>query len=144
MDYQYDYSTTSDLSAGGGIGIALFIVFYFAFIFGFYIYFSAALQAIAKKLGSPNSWWAWVPILSALQVIEIAKKPMWWIVLLFIPFVNIVVGVLIWMSIVKQFGKPDIYGILMIIAPINLILIGMLAWGKTDTMSTPVLQTTQQ
>ncbi|RKX41803.1 MAG: signal peptidase I, partial [Verrucomicrobia bacterium] len=38
-------------------------------------------------------------------MIDIAGKPLWWIILLFIPFVNIVVSILIMIGMAKNFGR---------------------------------------
>jgi len=61
-------------------------------------------------------------------LLNVAKKPVWWVLLFFVPFVNIVILVITWMEVAKARGRPDWWGIL-IIAPIaNFILPGILAW----------------
>ena len=44
-----------------------------------YVFSAICLMKIAEKTGTPNGWWAWVPILNVLLMISIAGKPMWWI-----------------------------------------------------------------
>ena len=58
-----------------------------------YVYFALALQTIAKKTNTENAWWGWVPILQIILMLNIAKKPIWWIILLLIPIVNFLAGV---------------------------------------------------
>jgi hypothetical protein len=66
-----------------------------------YIYFAMALQTIAKKTNTENAWWAWVPILQIVLMLNVAKKPVWWIILFFIPLVGIVFAIIVWMAIAE-------------------------------------------
>ena len=143
-DYSSDYSDTyttmpydpqpsaADSAAGLAIagGIMLFV---FILCIALYIYFSLALMKIAQKSNTENAWFAWVPILSTILIVQIAKKPLWWILLMFIPFVNIVITILVWMEVAKAVGKPDWLGILMLVPIANIIVPGYLAWSQTDT-----------
>ena len=95
-----------------------------------YVYMSLALMQIAKKTGTDNGWWAWIPILNVFLMIFLAGKRWWWFLLLMIPFANIVFAVLIWMAIAERRGKPGWLGILVLIPLANLILPGYLAWSK--------------
>jgi hypothetical protein len=54
-----------------------------------YVYFSLALQVIAKKTATGNSWLAWVPIADMILELDIAKKPRWWLVLRLLPPISI-------------------------------------------------------
>jgi hypothetical protein len=94
-----------------------------------YVYVSLALQTIAKKTNTANGWWAWVPILNILLMLNIAKKPLWWFILCLIPFVNIIIFIIVWMAIAVARGKPNWWGILIIIPVANLIVPGYLAWA---------------
>jgi hypothetical protein len=94
-----------------------------------YIYFALALQTIAKKTNTENAWWGWVPILQIILMLNIAKKPVWWIILLFIPLVNIVIAIMVWMAIAEARNKPSWWGILMIVPLVQLIVPGYLAWS---------------
>jgi len=62
-------------------------------------------------------------------MLNIAKKPLWWILLLFIPLVNFVIGVIVWMGVAEARGKPNWWGILMIVPVANFIVPGYLAWS---------------
>jgi uncharacterized membrane protein YoaK (UPF0700 family) len=61
--------------------------------------------------------------------LNIAKKPLWWFILLLIPLVNIVIGIIVWMAIAEARGKPNWWGILMIVPLVNFIVPGYLAWS---------------
>ena len=111
-----------------GLGIVIMLVFFL--IFGaMYVYFSLALSTIAKKTNTENAWWAWIPILQILLMLNIAQKPLWWIVLCFIPLVSIVIVIIVWMAIAERRGKPSWWGILLIVPVANLIVPGYLAWA---------------
>lgn len=98
---------------------------------GLYVFFSLALMAIANKTGTANGWFAWIPILNIILMLQIAKKPVWWILLLFIPLVNIIIAFIIWMAIAEARNKPSWWGIVILLVPVvNLVLIGMLAWSE--------------
>jgi hypothetical protein len=122
-----------DSSAAAGVAgvAAMGAVFLFMAVIGiaFYVYFSLALQTIAKKTNTPDDWWAWVPIMSAILMLKVAKKPLWWIILFFVPFVNIVIIIITFMAIAEARNKPSWWGILMIVPVANLIVPGYLAWA---------------
>ena len=120
-------------SPGGqamGIGIAIMFLFLFVIFAAVYIYMVLALQTIAKKTNTPNDWWAWVPILQQILMLNIAKKPIWWIILFFVPLANLVIIVITFMAIAEAVNKPNWWGILMIVPGVNLIVPGYLAWAN--------------
>lgn len=130
--YNYNYNYTYDVSNAGPALVAFSFV-YFIVILAFYVYYALCLQFIAKKTNTPNGWFAWIPILNVILMLQIAKKPVWWILLMLIPIVNIVIMVLVWMAIAEQAGKENWWGILIALVPVvNLILLGMLAFGKSE------------
>lgn len=94
-----------------------------------YVYFAIALQAIATKVQAENAWWAWIPILQIILSLNIARKPVWWIILCFIPFLNIVMLIIIWMGIAEAVKKPSWWGILLIVPVLGLFVPGYLAWS---------------
>ena len=98
----------------------------------FYIYFCLCLFLIAKKLDVPNPWIAWIPIVQIWTVVNCAGKPWWWILLLLVPVVNIIIGIVLWMSISENLGKNKWLGLLMLLPIVNFIFIGILAFSKTE------------
>jgi uncharacterized membrane protein len=109
--------------------LGAFLMVFLLFAVAAYIYFALALQTIAKKTNTENPWLAWIPIVNIVLMLNIAKKPVWWIILCFIPLVNIVIMVIVWMAIAEARGKPNWWGILMIVPLLNLIVPGYLAWA---------------
>lgn len=112
-------------AAAAAIGIIYFIL-----IIIFYVYFAICLMKIAKKTNTENGWFAWIPILNVFLMLMIAKKPLWWFVLLLIPIVNIIISIIVWMAIAEARGKPSWIGVLMIIPFLNIIIPGYLAFSK--------------
>jgi hypothetical protein len=70
-----------------------------------------------EKAGKPG-WASLIPIYNAIVLLEIAGKPIWWIVLLLIPCVGFVVAILLCIEIAKSFGKGTGFAI-------GLILLGI-------------------
>lgn len=119
--------SSSNLAAAGlGMGLILFCL---VFIAAGYIYVSLALQTIANKTNTQNSWLAWIPIANIFLMLSVAKKPMWWFVLFLIPLANIVIAIMVWMAVAEARGKPNWWGILMIVPVANLVVPGVLAWS---------------
>jgi hypothetical protein len=65
-------------------------------------------------------------------MVQIAKKPIWWIILFFVPLANIVVSILVWMAIAEALKKPNWLGILTIVPVVNLVVMGYLAFSKVE------------
>lgn len=103
----------------------------FGLVFGLaiYVYFALALQTIATKTNTENSWLAWIPIANLVLMLNVAKKPLWWILLFIIPLVNIVVAIMVWMAVAEARHKPNWWGVLAIVPFVNLIVPGYLAWS---------------
>ena len=139
MDYSYTYSTSADPSAavaGGMLAImGGFFIVMMIFAVAVYVYFAVCLMKMATKTGTANSWFAWIPILNMILMLQIARKPVWWVILFFIPLVNIVISILVWMAVAESLGKPSWLGILMIVPVANLIIPGYLAFSNGNPPS---------
>ena len=98
-----------------------------------YVYFSLCLFLIAKKLGVPNPWIAWIPLASVWTLVASAGKPWWWILLLIVPIVNFFIAVYLWVAITENLGRNKWLGLLMLVPIINLVFLGVLAFSKTES-----------
>jgi len=131
------YSANPPIGSGAESGlIALifgFMAFFALFFLIYYIWYAICLMKIANKTNTPNSWFAWIPILNVILMIQIAKKPIWWIILYFIPIVNFIIGIIVWMGIAESVKKPNWLGILMIFPIVDLITIGIMAFSSSET-----------
>jgi Family of unknown function (DUF5684) len=106
-----------------------FLMVYLVFILAAYIYVALALQTIANKTNTENAWLAWIPIVNVILMCNIARKPVWWIILCLIPLVNIVIFIILWMGIAEARNKPSWWGILLIVPLVGIIVPGYLAWS---------------
>ena len=52
-----------------------------------------------------QGWEALIPIYSFYIMLKLTGRPMWWMVLYFIPVINIIVGIGILIDMAKSFGK---------------------------------------
>lgn len=93
-----------------------------------YLYFAACLHIMAHKSGTPNGWFAWIPILNLYLMCEIGDKPAWWLLLFFIPIVNILAWIVVWMGIAETMNKSEWVGILMVFPIVNLFVLAYLTF----------------
>jgi hypothetical protein len=75
--------------------------------------FIVALWKVFTKAGQPG-WAAIVPIYNAYILIKIAGRPGWWLLMLLIPFVNIVFSILLSIDIAKAFGQSAAWGVILL------------------------------
>lgn len=88
-----------------------------------------ALWKLFTKAGKPG-WASIIPIYNNLVLIDIAGKPMWWFLLMFIPIVNIVISVMVYIGLAKNFGRGAGTVIGLIFLPFIFLLI--LAFGSAE------------
>lgn len=93
-------------SQGGGIVATIILLIELGLI----VLIVAGLWKVFAKAGEPG-WAAIVPIYNLIVMVKISGKPMWWVVMFFIPCVNFVAGIIVGMGIAKNFGKAEGYGI---------------------------------
>jgi ABC-type phosphate transport system permease subunit len=112
-------------SAIGGIAVMIFVLLYLGII----VLVIASWWKIFEKAGKPG-WAAIVPIYSAIVMLEIIGKPAWWLLMFFIPVVNIVFA--IWMTnlLSKSFGKEEGYTVGLVL--LGVIFLPMLAFGDSQ------------
>lgn len=70
----------------------------------------ASVWKVFTKAGQPG-WAAIVPIYNLIVMLQIAGKPVWWLILFFIPVVNLVVAVMMVVALARSFGKGTGFGI---------------------------------
>lgn len=68
------------------------------------------------KAGKPG-WAAIVPIYNLIVMLEIAGKPLWWLVLFLIPVVNLVMAIIMYAALGAKFGKGGGFVAGMILLP---------------------------
>ena len=91
---------------GGGFGQMLVLLIELAI----FIAVIAGVWKTFEKARQPG-WAAIIPIYNVYILLQIAGRPVWWLILLIIPCVNIIVAVLVSLDIAKSFGKGSGFGI---------------------------------
>jgi hypothetical protein len=96
-------------AAAAGLGIGSMFISLLVYLFYGYCMFK-----IFKKAGREDAWAAFVPIYNAVVMLDIVKKPIWWIILFLIPFVNLYASWVVNDRLAKGFGKETpLYTILL-------------------------------
>jgi len=85
------------------------------------------LFAKAKRPG----WAALIPLYNTYTMLKIAKRPGWWMILYFVPIVNIVIHTIISIDIAKAFGKRAAFGF-WLLWMLPFIGYPMLAFGQAN------------
>lgn len=76
----------------------------------------AANWKIFVKAGQPG-WAIFIPFYNVYVFLKIVGKPGWWLILLFIPFVNIVIAIITIVALAKCFGKTGGFAVGLILLP---------------------------
>jgi len=67
------------------------------------VHFIATWKLYSKAAEKP--WKALIPIYNAFVLMRIINRPKWWVLLLFIPVINLIVFPIIWIETIRSFGK---------------------------------------
>ena len=94
-----------DAGSGGAIGGVILLI-QLALIVGVV----AGVWKTFTKAGKPG-WAALVPIYNVVVLLQIAERPVWWLLLFFVPFVNFVVMIVVAVDVAKRFGKGVGFGL---------------------------------
>lgn len=55
-----------------------------------------------------KAWEAAVPIYNAIVLMQIINRPKWWVILLFIPIINLLMFPVIWVETIRSFGRHSL------------------------------------
>ncbi len=55
-----------------------------------------------------KAWEAIVPVYNAIVLMKIINRPTWWVILLFIPIINLLMFPILWIETIRSFGKNSI------------------------------------
>jgi len=56
------------------------------------------------KAAGRQAWEAFVPVYNSIVLMKIINRPVWWTVLLFLPVVNLIMFIVIWVEALRSFG----------------------------------------
>lgn len=90
----------------------IFWVIYLAII----VVVVVGLWKVFEKAGQPG-WASIIPIYNIVILLKIAEKPLWWIILCFIPFISLIPAIMIPVAVAKNFGKGGGYAVGLIFLP---------------------------
>lgn len=106
-----------DTATGAAAGAVLLLTLIYLAVVVLVI---ASMWKVFTKAGKPG-WAAIVPIYNTIVLLEIVGKPTWWIILLLIPFVNIIVLLIVINELSKSFGRG-------VGTTLGLIFLGFIFW----------------
>lgn len=99
-----------------GIAIALLITLAILLIIGY------TIMRIGKKSGlTKHHWMAFVPLLQTFYMVMIADRPLWWFLLLLIPYVNIIIWIILCLDMTERCGLSKWMGLLFLVPLVNII-----------------------
>jgi hypothetical protein len=108
----------------GGLGLVVGLL-YLAVI----VLMIASMWKVFTKAGQPG-WASIVPIYNGVVLMEIAGKPGWWVLLMFVPVVNIIINIIAMIGLSEEFGKGGGFAVGLIFLPV--IFLPILAFGDAQ------------
>ena len=129
-------------SSSFGLGLDAFAGFFMALLLGLllvslivYVYTALAIMSIAKKTNTSNAWFAWVPILNFILLVQIAEMPWWYAVGFLVPVINMFFGIFVLWKVFERRNYPGLLALTVLLPLINLIVLGVVAWKDRDSSS---------
>ncbi|GAB0157941.1 hypothetical protein CHRYSEOSP005_32360 [Chryseobacterium sp. Alg-005] len=121
------YEDSMDAASGAaaaGIGIGM-MIFYLLL----YLFYGYCMYKIFQKAGREDAWAAFIPIYNTIVLLDIVKKPIWWIILVLIFPLSLIAWWVISDRLSKAFNKETpLYTILLFF--FSFIFIPILAFGN--------------
>jgi hypothetical protein len=132
--------------AGAQTMAGMSMVILLVLILVLYVDYSLSIWKLAKRRQVENAWMAWVPVLNYLVLFKLAGKPWYWILLMFVPLLNIYIVFATFMALFERFGVSKWLGFLSVLfSPIMLFALPYLAFGthdESDAMTAAIKATT--
>ena len=118
-------NTAATTAMGAGMMVFLLLI-----ALGLYLFYCFCCKRICEKCGVNPGVLIWIPIAQLVPLLQVAKMPIWMIILFLIPVVSLIVGVFMWVKICVARGKSGWLVILLFIPVLNLIFIPYLAFSE--------------
>ena len=103
----------------------LWTIFFLAIV----VFIIASVWKVYEKANEPG-WAAIIPIYNIIVLLRIVGRPLWWIILLLIPFVNIIIIFIVYIDLAKSFGKDVGFGIGL--ALLGIVFYPILGFGDAE------------
>lgn len=110
-------------AAAGGLGVVMFV--YLAIM----VLMIASYWKLFTKAGRPG-WACLIPIYNAVVMLQIVRKPVWWLLLFLVPIVNIVIAIILVVELAKAYGKGAGYALGLLF--LGIVFYPMLAFGDAQ------------
>jgi hypothetical protein len=101
------------------------------------IFMLVAIWKVFTKAGQPG-WACIIPIYNLYVLTQIAGKPGWWVLLFFIPIVNLIISIIVYIGVANNFGKGAGFGIGLVF--LSIIFFPILAFGNAKFVGQTELQ----
>ncbi|MEW6365687.1 MAG: DUF5684 domain-containing protein [Acidobacteriota bacterium] len=111
-------------AGAGGLGTGFFLIWLVILVVVI-----AGLWKVFTKAGKPG-WACIIPIYNVIVILQIAGRPVWWIILLLIPVVNLVIAIMVGIDIAKAFGKGTGFGLGLVF--LGFIFYPILGFGSAE------------
>lgn len=112
-----------DLASSIALGIGGLLAFLVAMAVA--AVFIVALWKVFTKAGHPG-WASLIPFYNSYILLKIAGRPGWWLVLFFVPLVNLAIAIVLAIDIAKAFGQSSAFGffLLFLLCGIGYLMLG--------------------
>jgi hypothetical protein len=120
MERSFDLSAMQHQGGGMPTGALLFVL-------AVSLFMVVASWKIYTKAGQPG-WAVLVPIYNLVVLLQIVRKPMWWIVMFLIPIVNFIFCILLYVELAKAFGKSVAFAVGLLL--LGIVFLPILAFGS--------------
>ena len=74
------------------------------------------------KIAGRKSWEAAIPVYNAIVLMKIINRPKWWVLLLFIPIINLLMFPVIWVETLRSFGKNSVLDSWLVVLTLGLYI----------------------
>jgi hypothetical protein len=116
------------------VGLGIFIWFFGGFfILAGYIFACICWMKVGEKLNHPYPWTAWFA--HNVLLVQLADVPWWWLFFMFIPIVNLVFSIIIYIKILEKLDRPTWWCIWFILfwPIVYLVIVGIIGLSETSS-----------
>jgi len=118
----YAQENQPGISPAAGIFSGVFLIVWLAVV----VFVIAGMWKMFVKAGQPG-WAAIVPIYNIIVLLQIVGRPLWWVILMLIPCVNIIFLIIVMNDLSKSFGQNIGFTLGLIV--LSFIFIPILGFG---------------
>jgi uncharacterized protein DUF5684 len=111
--FAQDYTTYTYTTPSTSSGISpVVVILYLAVI----VLIVASMWRVFTKAGQ-EGWKAIIPFYNLYVLLQIVKRPGWWLLLFLVPIANLIVSIVVYNDLAKAFGKDVGYTLLLLFLP---------------------------